>query len=106
MSELRNPYAGFEALLAPQDGVLLLIDHQAFQFANLHSHEPTMIVNNVAALAKDREGVPGTGHSDDSYGGARRFSDQSHSRVFPEQTPINRSFINAWADRRVVVSAR
>jgi hypothetical protein len=32
--------------------VLLLIDHQPFQFANLHSHEPTLIVNNVVGLAK------------------------------------------------------
>ena len=39
MSKFRNPHAGLEALLTPQDSVLLLIDHQAFQFANLHSHE-------------------------------------------------------------------
>jgi hypothetical protein len=38
---------GLQALLTPKDSVLLLIDHQPFQFANLHSHEPTMIVNNV-----------------------------------------------------------
>jgi len=31
---------------------VILIDHQPFQFANLHSHEPTMIVNNVIGLAK------------------------------------------------------
>ena len=31
---------------------MVLIDHQPFQFANLHSHEPTMIVNNVIGLAK------------------------------------------------------
>src|SRR5471030_811613 len=43
---------GLEALLTPQTSVLVLIDHQPFQFANLHSHEPTMIVNNVVALAK------------------------------------------------------
>jgi nicotinamidase-related amidase len=30
----------------------VLIDHQPYQFTNLHSHEPTMIVNNVIALAK------------------------------------------------------
>jgi hypothetical protein len=30
MSDSRNPYAGIEALLMPQDSVLLLIDHQAF----------------------------------------------------------------------------
>jgi hypothetical protein len=33
---------GLDALLTPQNSVLLLIDHQPFQFANLHSHEPTM----------------------------------------------------------------
>ena len=32
--------------------MLILIDHQPFQFANLHSHEPMMIVNNVIGLAK------------------------------------------------------
>jgi hypothetical protein len=42
---------GLQALLTPMDSVLLLIDHQPFQFANLHSHEPTMVVNNVIGLA-------------------------------------------------------
>jgi hypothetical protein len=36
-------HTGLDALLTPQDSVLLLIDHQPFQFANLHSHEPTMV---------------------------------------------------------------
>src|SRR5258707_506860 len=44
--------AGLPALLAPEECVVVLIDHQPFQFANLHSHEPTMIVNNVIGLAK------------------------------------------------------
>ena len=43
---------GLDALLTPENSVLVLIDHQPFQFANLHSHEPTMIVNNVIGLAK------------------------------------------------------
>jgi hypothetical protein len=38
--------SGLQALLTPKDSVRLLIDHQPFQFANVHSHEPTMIVNN------------------------------------------------------------
>ena len=46
------PKNGLNALLTPEESVLVLIDHQPFQFANLHSHEPTMIVNNVIALAK------------------------------------------------------
>ena len=39
-------------MLTPEECVVLLIDHQPFQFVNLHSHEPTMIVNNVIGLAK------------------------------------------------------
>ena len=45
-------YTGLEALLTPEESVLVLIDHQPFQFANLHSHEPQSIVANVVALAK------------------------------------------------------
>jgi nicotinamidase-related amidase len=44
--------AGLNTLLTPQNSVLILIDHQPFQFANLHSHEPMMIMNNVIGLAK------------------------------------------------------
>jgi hypothetical protein len=43
---------GLDALLTPEESVLMLIDHQPFQFADLHSHEPTLIVNNVVGLAK------------------------------------------------------
>jgi hypothetical protein len=50
LGELRAPLA--QALLAPERSVLLLIDHQPFQFSNLHSHEPTLIINNVVGLAK------------------------------------------------------
>jgi hypothetical protein len=42
MSEARNQHPGIEALLTPQNSVLLLIDYQGFQFANLRSHEPTL----------------------------------------------------------------
>jgi hypothetical protein len=43
---------GLDALLRPEDSILVLIDHQPYQFTNLNSHEPTMIVNNVIGLAK------------------------------------------------------
>jgi len=51
---------GMNALLTPEESVLVLIDHQPFQFANLNNHEPTMIVNNVIGLAKTAKafGVP------------------------------------------------
>jgi nicotinamidase-related amidase len=48
----KTPKTGLEALLRPEHSILVLIDHQPYQFTNLNSHEPTMIVNNVIALAK------------------------------------------------------
>jgi nicotinamidase-related amidase len=43
---------GLEALLTLDNCVLVLIDHQPFQLANVNSHEPTMVIDNVTALAK------------------------------------------------------
>jgi nicotinamidase-related amidase len=93
---------GLNALLTPEESVLVLIDHQAFQFANLHSHEPTMIVNNVVALAKTAKvfHVPTilTTVLEDRGGKLlKQLQD-----VFPEQKPIDRTFINTWQDARVV----
>ena len=74
---------GLNALLTPEECVLVLIDHQPFQFANLNSHEPTMVINNVIGLAKAAKaygvpvilttGVGGAGRQD-HQGNSRRFS--------------------------------
>jgi hypothetical protein len=37
----RTAKVGLDAPLTPEESVLVLIDHQPFQVANLHSHEPT-----------------------------------------------------------------
>ncbi|MBW4624541.1 MAG: hypothetical protein KME49_03240 [Brasilonema octagenarum HA4186-MV1] len=42
----KNPKIGLEGLLRPENSILVLIDHQPYQFTNLNSHEPTTIVNN------------------------------------------------------------
>ena len=93
---------GLDALLTPEKSVLLLIDHQPFQFANLHSHEPTMIINNVVGLAKAARAfkVPTilTTVTQDR-GGHLIHGVQD---VFPDQTPINRTTLNSWEDPRVV----
>src|SRR3989440_10493407 len=93
---------GLQALLTPKDSVLLLIDHQPFQFANLHSHEPTMVVNNVIGLAKTARlfGVPTILTTVVEERGG--FLIKGLQDVFPEQKPINRTFINTWEDSRVV----
>ena len=45
------PRIGLDALLTPENCAVLLIDHQPSQLANVNSHEPTMVINNVTALA-------------------------------------------------------
>src|SRR5882724_5326268 len=93
---------GLNALLTPEESVLVLIDHQPFQFANLHSHEPTMIVNNVVALAKTAKvfNVPTILTTVLEDRGGKLIKPLQD--VFPEQKPIDRTFINTWEDRRVV----
>jgi nicotinamidase-related amidase len=94
--------AGLDALLTPQDSLLLLIDHQPFQFANLHSHEPQTIVNNVVGLAKSAKafGVPTILTTVIEERGG--YLIKGLQDVFPEQKPIDRTFINTWEDRTVV----
>jgi nicotinamidase-related amidase len=106
MTQSTSPKTGLNALLTPQDSVLLLIDHQPFQFANLHSHEPTMIVNNVVALAKTAKifGVPTILTTVvEARGG---YLIKGLQDVFPDQTPIDRTFINTWEDERVVAAVK
>lgn len=94
--------AGLNALLTPEESVLVLIDHQPFQFANLNSHEPTMIVNNVVGLAKAAKvyDVPTILTTVLEERGGLLI--QGIQDVFPEQKPIDRTFINTWQDQRVV----
>ena len=93
---------GLDALLTPEESVLLLIDHQPFQFANLHSHEPTLVVNNVVGLAKTAKafGIPTILTTVMEERGGHLIPGLQD--VFPEQKPINRTFINTWEDDRVV----
>ena len=96
-----NPHVGLGALLTPENSVLLLIDHQAFQVANLHSHEPTLIINNVAGLARSAKvfGVPTILTTVLEQTGGLLIPEIQN--VFPDQKPINRTWINAWEDSRV-----
>ena len=97
---------GLDGLLRPEDSVLALIDHQAFQFANLHSHEPMMIVSNVVGLAKAAKlfGVPTILSTVlEDRGG---YLIKGIQDVFPEQKPIDRTLINSWQDKRVVEAIR
>jgi nicotinamidase-related amidase len=93
---------GLDALLTPENCVLLLIDHQPFQLANVNSHDPTIVINNVTALAKTAKayGIPTILTTVNEERGGVIF--KQVQAVFPDQKPINRTFINSWEDRRVV----
>ena len=94
--------SGLDALLRPEDSILVLIDHQPYQFTNLNSHEPTMIVNNVVGLAKTAKvfNVPTILTTVIEQRGG--YLIKGLQDVFPEQKPIDRTFINTWQDERVV----
>jgi nicotinamidase-related amidase len=97
---------GLEALLTPENCVLLLIDHQPSQLANVNSHDPTMVINNVTALAKTAKayGVPTILTTINAKRGGEIF--KQVQAVFPDQKPIDRSFINSWQDGRVVEAVK
>jgi nicotinamidase-related amidase len=93
---------GLPSLLRPQDSVLVLIDHQPYQLANLNSHDPHMVVNNSAALAKAARvfSVPTILTSVVAARGGNIFP--QITEVFPGQEIIDRTFINTWEDPKVV----
>ena len=98
-----NPSArGLDALLTPENCVLLLIDHQPFQFAGLRSHDTQSVINNVVGLAKAAKvfKVPTLLTTVVEERGGHLL--EQLQEVFPEQKPIDRTFINTWEDQRVV----
>lgn len=96
---LRN---GLDSLLRPEDSVLLLIDHQPYQLANLNSHDPQAVVNNTTALAKVAKvfGVPTVLTTVIAARGGDLFPHVAE--VFPGQEVIDRTLINTWEDPKVV----
>src|SRR6266576_4660988 len=101
MTMATTPKTGLEGLLRPEDSLLVLIDHQPYQFANLHSHEPTMIINNVVALAKLARVFNVTTILTSVIEERGGYLIKGLLDVFPDQKPINRTFINTWEDPNV-----
>lgn len=93
---------GLDAMLTPDNCVLMLIDHQPFQVSAVKNIDAALMINNVVALAKSAKifNVPTllTSVVQDRGGYIiRQLTD-----VFPEQTPIDRTTINTWEDPRCV----
>jgi nicotinamidase-related amidase len=101
-----SPKVGLDALLTPENCVVLLIDHQPSQLANVNSHDPTMVINNVTALAKVSKvfDVPTILTTIGAARGGDIF--KQVQAVFPDQKPIDRSSINSWEDHRIVEAVK
>ena len=97
--KLRN---GLGSLLRPEDSVLVLIDHQPFQLANVNSHDPQAVVNSTVALAKMAKAfkVPTILTSVLAARGGLLFKPLTD--LFPGQPVIDRTFINTWEDKPTV----
>ena len=97
-------YAGEPAksLLTPSNHSLILIDHQPQMAFATRSHSVESIRNNVTGLAKAAKAfkVPTilTTVAAESFSGPILPEIQA---VFPNQTPIDRTTMNTWEDKRV-----
>jgi nicotinamidase-related amidase len=97
---------GLEALLTPDNCVVVMIDHQPFQLANVNSHEPTMVINNAIGLAMTAKayGIPTILTTVTEERGGQIF--KGIQDIFPDQKTISRTYINAWEDERVVEAVK
>lgn len=97
----KSAKTGLGGLLRPADSILVLIDHQPYQFTNLNSHDPTMIINNVIGLAKTAKvfNVPTILTTVIEERGG--YLIKGLQDVLPDQKPIDRTFINTWEDPKV-----
>src|SRR5258705_5407177 len=97
---------GLDALLTPENCAVLLIDHQPSQLQTFNGHEPTLVINNVTALAKTARAfrIPTILTTINAKRGGQIF--KQVQAVFPDQKPIDRTFINSWEDRRVVEAVK
>jgi len=78
----------------------------AVSAGHVNSHDPTLVVNNVTALARTAKafGVPTILTTINAKRGGEIF--KQIRAVFPDQKPIDRTFINSWEDRRVVEAVK
>jgi nicotinamidase-related amidase len=88
-------------LLEPGNHTLLLIDHQYLQLLTLRSHEASQVITNATAVAKAAKIFDVPTLLTTAFAERQNLIKEIQD-VFPEQTPLDRSTLNSWEDRRVV----
>src|SRR6202790_4427156 len=88
-------------LLEPGNPPLLLIDHTYLQLLALRSHETAQVIPKATAVAKAAKIFDVPTLLTTAFAERQNLIKEIQD-VFPEQTPLDRSTLNSWEDRRVV----
>ena len=96
-----------KGLLTPENGVVIFIDHQPQMFFGVASMDRQDVLNNVLVLAKAAKifGLPVILTAVESKGFSGNITPQLLD-VFPDQTPIERSSMNAWDSKDFVAAVK
>lgn len=96
-----------KGLLTPENCGIVFIDHQPQMFFGVASMDRQMLLNNVLVLAKAARifGVPVLLTALESAGFSGNIAPQLLD-LFPDQTPIERTSMNAWDDRDFVAAIK
>jgi nicotinamidase-related amidase len=96
-----------KSLLTPDDCALVLIDHQPQMVFGMANIDRQLLINNVVGLAKAAKifKIPTilTTIAAKTFSGPILAGLQE---IFPGQTPIDRTSMNAWEDERVVAAVQ
>ena len=96
-----------KGLLTPENGAGIFIDHQPQMFFGVASMDRQDVLNNVLVLAKAAKifGLPVILTAVESKGFSGNITPQLLD-VFPDQTPIERSSMNAWDSKDFVAAVK
>ena len=96
-----------KGLLTPDNCVVTLIDHQPQMLFGVSTFDRQSIINNTVALAKATRvfDVPVVLTTVETQSFSGNIWPQILA-VFPEQTPIERSSMNAWDDQNFVAAIK
>jgi len=96
-----------KGLLTPENCGVVFIDHQPQMFFGVASMDRQVLLNNVLVLAKAARifGVPVLLTAVESAGFTGTIAPQLLD-LFPDQTPLERTSMNAWDDRDFVAAIK
>jgi len=96
-----------KGLLTPGNCAIIFVDHQPQMFFGVANIDRQDLLNNIMILAKSAKifGVPVILTTVESQGFSGNITPQLLD-VFPEETPIERSTLNAWENKEFVAAVK